>query len=189
MTDATQPRSGDVCSSDHARWLVTPLRRLFTDPQRILRRLVAKGETAVDLGCGPGYFTLPLARLVGENGRVIAVDLQPEMLTILERRAQHSGLTSHIELHQCSADTLGVEKLVDFALAFYVVHEVPDPARFFGEVSAMLKPGGRLLLVEPKGHVSADAFARTEAQAAGAGLRPLARPHVAFSRSVLLTRD
>jgi ubiquinone/menaquinone biosynthesis C-methylase UbiE len=181
---------GGVCPAEHAGWLSTPLRRLVTDPQRILRGLAEPGDTVVDLGCGPGFFTLPLAEMVGEGGSVIAVDLQAEMLDMVLARAARKGLATRIRLHRCAVDSLGLEgERADFALAFWMVHEVPDAARFFADVHAMLKDGARLLLVEPRGHVGKQAFARTLELAAAAELALQARPHVAFSRAALLVRS
>ena len=154
MSDASPPHV-HVCPASQAGWLSTPLRRLFNDPARILAGLAEPGQTVADLGCGPGFFTLPLARMVGEQGRVIAVDLQQAMLDRLERRAERAGLAGRIELRPCTAGALGLTGQVDAALAFYMLHEVPDQDRFLNEVAALLKPGGRFLLVEPRGHVSA----------------------------------
>jgi ubiquinone/menaquinone biosynthesis C-methylase UbiE len=185
----------DVCSADHAGWLTTPVRRLITSPTRLLRGLVEPGDTAVDLGCGPGFFTLPLAEMVGDGGSVIAVDLQAAMLERVRVRAEHEGLAARIRLHQCPPDSLGLEGVgdddgvrADFALAFWMVHEVPSAERFLKEVHDVLKVGGRLLLAEPRGHVGREAFAHTVDLAVWGGMTPLARPRVAFSRAVLLER-
>jgi ubiquinone/menaquinone biosynthesis C-methylase UbiE len=190
----------DVCSAEHAGWLTTPVRRLVTNPQRILGALVASGDIAADLGCGPGFFTLPLAEMVGDDGRVIAVDLQQAMLDRLRDRAVRAGLLERIRLHRCAAeslglagdvadgDTAGLAGHVDFALAFWMVHEVPDASRLLAEVREALRPGGRLLVVEPKGHVGAADWERTLASAAVVGLA-LVRPlRLAFSRAALLER-
>ena len=182
-TSAEQGRR--VCPADHAGWLSTPLRRLVHSPRRILDNLLHPGDTVIDLGCGPGFFTLPMARMVGPEGRIIAVDLQPEMLRRLQSRAQRRSLIDRIVLAQCTADTMGGVGPADFALAFYVVHEVPDLERLLAEVRSSLKDGGRLLLVEPKGHVSAAEFSSTVDIAHGAGLRSLSGPSVAFSRAAL----
>jgi ubiquinone/menaquinone biosynthesis C-methylase UbiE len=179
----------NVCPAERAGWLVTPVRRLITSPMRILRGLVQPGDTAVDLGCGPGFFTLPLAEMVGDRGSVIAVDLQAAMLEKVRVRAEHEGLAARIRLHQCPADSLGLaDERVDFALAFWMVHEVPSAERFLNEVHGLLRDGGRLLLVEPRGHVSEEAFAHTVDLAIWDGMKPLARPRVAFSRAALLER-
>ncbi len=182
------PGGGDVCSAEHAGWLATPLRRLLHDPRRILAGLIAPGDTAVDFGCGPGFFTLPMAEMVGPDGLVVAVDLQAAMLERLRRRAERAGLAARIRLQQCSAEAVGELPPGDFALAFFMVHEVPDVSRFLGEVASALRVGGRFLLVEPRGHVSASDFAATVASAVASGLRPLATPRVRGARTTLFAR-
>jgi len=161
-----------VCPFWIGYFLINPLRKLVESPEKLLSAFVQEGMTVLEPGCGMGYFTLPLARLVGPLGRVVAVDLQPRMLRALERRAVRTGLRDRIELRLAGRENLGLGDLagaVDFAAALYVVHEVPDQAAFFAEVHSTLRPGGRLLVVEPKGHVSAGAFDRTLAAARGAG--------------------
>jgi len=189
MTETPARAREAVCPAESAGWLSTPLRRLITPPGRILGDLVRPGDTAVDLGCGPGFFTLPLAEMVGDEGAVIAVDLQQAMLDKLSRSAERKGLASRIRLHRCAAGTLGLDgERADFALAFWMVHEVPDQWRFFRETHELLRSGARLLLVEPKGHVVKAAFAQTVAAAEAAGFRPGDRPRITFSHSVLLER-
>lgn len=178
-----------VCPARHARWLVTGIRKYLHDPNKVLAGLIERGQTAVDIGCGPGYFTIPMAEMVGESGCVVAVDLQQEMLEILSERAQAAAVENRIRPVRCEADRLGVEAKADFALAFYMVHEAPDPLRLFAEVFDLLKPGGRLLLVEPKFHVSAQAFDKTLAVAREVGLKPIANPRIFGSRSALLLRE
>ena len=177
-----------VCPSESAGWLSTPVRTLFTNPTRILKGLVGRGGIAVDLGCGPGFFTLPLARMVGEAGRVIAVDVQPEMLAKLDARAQKAGLASRIELHHADPNAIGVGGPVDFVLAFWMLHEVPAKAEFLEEAHDLLKEGGRFLLVEPMGHVSKSQYLEVEGLAGQAGLTPVARPRIFLSRATLFKR-
>ena len=179
-----------VCSAEHAGWLSTPVRRLITDPRRVLRGLAGPGDVVMDLGCGPGFFTLPLAEAVGDGGRVIAVDLQAAMLDRVRGHAARRGLLERIRLHQCGAGSLGLSDVapVDFALAFWMVHEVPDKDGFLREVFGIVKPGGRFLLVEPMGHVSKGRFAATVELAKQAGFVPVTEPRVGFSRAVLFGR-
>ncbi|MHB8908400.1 MAG: class I SAM-dependent methyltransferase [Syntrophales bacterium] len=163
-----------------------PLRRLFHDPAPLLEAYVKPGITAVDIGCGMGYFTIALAKLAGPGGTVIAVDLQERMLDALEKRAIRAGVADRIILCRCRKESLEVGGAADFALAFWVAHEVPDKPRFFREIFDLLKPGGRLLLVEPKYHVTLNALERTLAVCRDAGFRVLDAPAISLSRAFLL---
>jgi len=166
-----------------------PLRRLIHDPERILNPYVKTGMTAVDIGCGMGHFTLGLAKLVGPGGKVIAVDLQGEMLTALGRRARKAGLSDRIVLRHCQPDRLGVEELTDFVLAFWMAHEVRNKPRFFDDILSLLKTDGHLLLVEPKFHVTRNGFGRTVEVCRAAGFRLLGEPAVALSRAGLMGKE
>lgn len=165
-----------------------PLRRLIQDPGRILDGLISQGQTALDIGCGAGYFTLQLARLVGPGGTVIAADLQPQMLATTRRRAERAGLLPRIRLHQALPDRLGITGPVDFALAFWMVHEVRHREDFLREVAGLLRPEGRLLIAEPKLHVTASDFQWTVETACRAGLVRYAEPQIGFSRAALFQR-
>jgi ubiquinone/menaquinone biosynthesis C-methylase UbiE len=150
-----------VCPFWMGYLLLNPLRKLLENPDKLLGPFVCPGMTVLEPGCAMGFFTLPLARMVGPSGRVIAVDIQAGMLAVLARRAGKAGLSERIEIRPASAEGLGVGDLnhsVDFAAALHVVHEIPNPGTFFDQVRQVLKPGGRLLVVEPKGHVSAKEF-------------------------------
>jgi ubiquinone/menaquinone biosynthesis C-methylase UbiE len=162
-------------------------RRLFHNPQKILGPYVSPGLTVLDLGPGIGYFTIPLARMVGEKGKVIAADIQPVMFKTLSRRAERRGVSARIVLRLSRPDALEVAESVDFVLIFWMLHEVPDQGRLFRELGAILKPGGRMLVVEPRRHVKAEAFEKSLKIAAEAGFAVAAKPRVAFSRAALLT--
>ena len=169
--------------------LASPIRKLVQDPAAILAPFVREGMTVLEPGPGMGFFTLEAARLVGPRGRVVAVDLQPRMLAALGRRAARAGLAQRIETREARQDTLGVEDLagrVDVALALLVVHELPDAGRFFAEVRATLAPGGRIVVVEPAGHVKPAAFEEEMAAAARAGLRRAPGPRVWRSATAVL---
>lgn len=164
------------------------LRRLIHKPEVILAGLVLPGQTVLDIGCGMGFFSLAMARMVGEKGRVICVDLQKKMLDALERRAERAGLRSRMRLCQCRADQIGISEQGDFALSFWMVHEVPDKKAFFAEVLSLLKPGARYLLVEPRIHVAAPALGQTVEAACACGMKPCAELRVRLSRSVLFEK-
>jgi ubiquinone/menaquinone biosynthesis C-methylase UbiE len=171
--------------------LAAPLRRLWQDPHIILSPYVRDGMTILEPGPGMGFFTLELARLVGARGRVIALDVQEKMLRSLERRARKAGLEDRIILRQANGASMGINDLagqVDFALAFAVIHELPDPALFFREATSALKPGGKLLLAEPMGHVNTEAWARTLQFAYDAGLNEETALVISRSHAVLLSK-
>ena len=165
-----------------------PLRRMLHDPEKIFKGLVGPGQTAIDIGCGMGYFTLGLARMVGPEGRVIAVDIQEQMLRRVKKRAERGGLSSRIRLHQCGPDSLGLSDQADFILAFWMAHEVKDRPGFLREVRDLMKPGARFLVAEPLIHVSAADLQKTVDLALEAGLELIARPVIGWSRAALFGR-
>lgn len=174
-------------------WLLptfdNPLRRWIHPPERILTEFVRPGDTVLEPGCGQGYFTMALARLAGPTGQIVAVDLQERMLAGLRRRAARHGLSERIKPTLCGPDRMGVAGPVDFALGFWMVHEVDDRKGFLGEVRDALRPGGRFLVVEPRVHVSRSNFERTLAIARelGFGIEP--GPDVRLSRSAVLVKS
>jgi 2-polyprenyl-3-methyl-5-hydroxy-6-metoxy-1,4-benzoquinol methylase len=165
-----------------------PLRGLVHDPSAILGDLVRPGDRVIDLGCGLGFFTLALARLVGAGGTVVAVDLQEEMLRRTRRRAERCGLAERVAFRQCAPDRIGVEGVADFVLALWMVHEVSQPDSFLAEIWSLLRPSGHLLVAEPKGHVPESFFARTVERARKAGFLTGPGPAVRFSRVVLCSK-
>jgi ubiquinone/menaquinone biosynthesis C-methylase UbiE len=180
-----------VCPWWLGYFLACPLRRLLQNPGKILAPYVRDGMTVLEPGPGMGFFTLELARRVGESGRVAAVDIQPKMLAVLERRAAKAGLQSRVQTRLAAADGMALRDFagkVDFVLAFAMVHELPDAGRFFREVAAALKPGGTVLLAEPCGHVNAQKFDEELALAAAAGLNSAGRPILGRSRAAVLVK-
>jgi ubiquinone/menaquinone biosynthesis C-methylase UbiE len=180
--------SAHVCPWWLGYFLASPLRSLILDPALLLEPHVRPGMTVLEPGPGMGFFTLELARQVGLNGHVIAVDIEPRMLRGLQRRAAKGRLLNRIELRQALPESLGVEDLagtVDFVLAFAVVHELSAPGGFFLEATRALKSGGRLLLVEPSGHVQPAQFEEELQLATAAGLGLVERPCVRRSHAGL----
>jgi ubiquinone/menaquinone biosynthesis C-methylase UbiE len=163
-----------------------PLRRWLHDPQRIVGPYVKPGMTLLDVGCGTGWFSIPMARMVGDRGKVIAVDLQQQMLDMLRRRAEKAGVAARIDLRKCEQNRLGIDDKVDFALTFAMLHEVPDPRRLLSEIHACLAPAGKLLLAEPPIHVTRRAFTGEVAAAEDAGFQVVYRPKLRWSHATLL---
>ncbi len=189
LTISESPRKHHVCPWWMGYLLLNPLRRLGEDPQTVLAPLVKPGMTAIDIGCAMGYFSLPLARLVGDSGRVVCVDVQERMLATLSRRAQRQGLDGIIETRTCTQDSLGLASLggsADLVLAVYVVHETTYPRRFLTQCYEALRPGGTMLLLEPSGHVSKEDFEITRQQAIDASFIVQSSEDLRRSRSLVL---
>jgi 2-polyprenyl-3-methyl-5-hydroxy-6-metoxy-1,4-benzoquinol methylase len=165
------------------------LRKLLHNSEKILRPYVAEGNTVLDIGPGMGYFSIPLARMVGEKGKVIAADVQPEMLKALQKRAKKSGVEQQIMTHLCKTDSLGLNTHVDFILAFWMVHEVPNHLVFFEEIKSLLKLSGKFLLSEPILHVNQVMYEKTVKTAESVGLVLKEKPKISLSRSALFTTN
>jgi ubiquinone/menaquinone biosynthesis C-methylase UbiE len=145
----------------------------------------------LDIGCAMGFFSLPIARMVGTNGKVICVDVQEKMIHSLKKRAEKAGLSDIIQIRICTHNSLCLEDVtgeINFALAAAVVHEVPDGSVFFAEVYQTMKKHGRLLVVEPGGRVSEEDFEKTVSVARKIGFKVMNRPQIKRSRAVLLEK-
>ncbi len=175
-----------VCPVERAGHLDSGFRKWFQNPRKILRPYIQEGMTVLDFGCGPGFFSIDMAQMVGKSGRVIASDLQEGMLDKLRDKINGTELEKRIYLHKCQKARIGWSEKIDFALAFYVMHEVPNQEDFFRELASMLKPNGQILVVEPPFHVSKSAFNETVKKASAAGFTPEAGPKVIFSKTVIL---
>lgn len=166
-----------------------PLRRFLHDPDAILKPYLRQGMTAIDLGCGMGYFSRAMAQIVGDAGTVIAVDLQKEMLDITRMRAERDGVARRIRFLLVKDNDIGFTDQVDFALAFWMVHEVSDTRKFFSQIYTILKPTGTFLIAEPKMHVTRARFEEILSCALDTGFIISATPSVRLSRSVVLSKS
>ncbi|UCH11120.1 MAG: class I SAM-dependent methyltransferase [Fidelibacterota bacterium] len=179
-------RDEHVCPWWFAYSFDNPIRRLVHPAGKIVRDYVGTEMTVIDIGCGMGYFALEMARRVGPEGRVIAVDLQEKMLVRVGKRAERAGLADRIILHPCGPDQLGVDQEVDFVLTFWMVHEVPDRDSFLDQVHRILKRGGSWLVVEPKVHTPQARFQALLASAGERGYEVLDRPKIRLSYAGVL---
>jgi ubiquinone/menaquinone biosynthesis C-methylase UbiE len=183
-----QDRTKRVCPVKRAGSLDNGIRRWLQDPQKILGPHIKEGMTVLDLGCGPGFFSIAIAQMVGKSGRVIAADLQEGMLQKIRVKIQGTELEERITLHKCEENRIGLSGDVDFILAFYMVHEIPNQEEFFKEIKSLLKPNGHVFIVEPPFHVSTMAFEETIGKAQGAGFTTVERPKVRLSKTVILKK-
>ncbi|MEQ8764203.1 MAG: class I SAM-dependent methyltransferase [Planctomycetota bacterium] len=133
-----------------APWLTRESREREEDCQTLLRELRVKpGQRVCDLGCGNGFYTLQLAERVGEKGKVLAVDIQPEMLELLKKRAEEEDLTERIQpILGTVADPKLPDDSVDLVLFIDVYHELAYPEQILAKIRSALKPGGLLVLAE-----------------------------------------
>ncbi len=177
-----------VCPWRTAYLFDNPIRRLIHDPAKILGSYIKPGMTVVDVGCGMGFFSLGMARLVGPKGRVISLDIQPQMLNVLKGRARRRRLLDRIETRLIEPDGLGIDETVDFILAFWMVHEVPDQEIFFQDVSNALNVGSHLYVCEPKPHVTEDELESSVGIAEGKGFKVIERPPIRMGTAVVLEK-
>ncbi len=183
--------SQNVCPVWVGYLLLNPLRKLIQRPEKILSPYVTEGMTILDIGSAMGYFSIPMAQMTGENGTVVCVDIQKKMLEKLSARARKFRVEAIIETVVSDEKSLNIDgynSQVDFAMAFYVAHEVPDRERFFTELFYSLKPGGKLLFSEPAGHVSENDFNESVEYAKWCGFKITGRPDIKKSRTVLLKK-
>ncbi len=180
-------KQGDICPHQMAILFDNWLRRLIQSPKKIVGDYIKEGDTVIDVGCGPGYFSIDMAKMVGESGKVIAVDIQAPMLEQARKQAGKHQVLDRMEFHQCQSGSIGLEAKADFILAFYMIHETPNPKGFLAEMREMLNAGGKLLVVEPKMHVSPELYAKMLKEADEVGLKVVELPSGKGGRSVLFT--
>jgi ubiquinone/menaquinone biosynthesis C-methylase UbiE len=164
------------------------LRLLVHNPSRLFGKYVRPGMTVVDLGCGLGFNTMGMAELVGEKGRVVALDIQQKMLDGVMRRAKKMGLEKRIKPHLAGENDLDLQVEARFILAFYMIHEVPDLDRLMAQATDNLSVDGRFMMVEPPFHVSKKEFDKSIAQIETSGLVLEESYKILFGRTAVLRR-
>ena len=172
-------------------FLVCPMRRWLQKPEALLAPYLREGMTVLEPGPGMGFFTLPMSRMAGPAGKIVAVDIQAKMLEYLRRRAMKASTLDRIDMRLAQPDSLGIGDLndrVDFVLAFFMVHEMPSPAEFFREAAAAMKAGTFMLFAEPAGHVKPEKFQAELQVARDAGLEVTARPAISRSMAAVLRK-
>jgi ubiquinone/menaquinone biosynthesis C-methylase UbiE len=176
-----------VCPVENAGGLDNSVRRLLQNPYKILKPFIHKGMTVLDLGCGPGFFSIEIAKMLEDSGKVIAADLQDGMLDKVISKIKGTELEQRIIIHKCGKQEIGLNEKVDFILAFYMVHEVPNQERLFEELKSLLDTNGKIYIIEPKFHVSKKQFEDMMGKIKELGFEILDRPKVFFSRTALIT--
>lgn len=135
-----------------ADWLTRESREREEECSTLLEVLkLQPGQVVCDLGCGNGFYTLPMAELVGPKGKVLAVDIQQEMLHLLAERAKGEQLANVETILGSPVDPRLPEGQLDLVLLVDVYHEFSHPEQMLAAIRKSLKPKGRLVLVEFRG--------------------------------------
>ncbi len=135
----------------HMERLLSPERRRWHDPEAVLDTLgLHDGMDVADIGSGPGFFTLPLARRVAPGGKVYAVDVEPQMLEHLQKRAEEEGIQNVEALLTEDGSIPLADDQIDAALMVNVLHESDAPSTLLSEVHRALRMGGTFAIVEWK---------------------------------------
>ncbi|MBN2135726.1 MAG: class I SAM-dependent methyltransferase [Acidobacteria bacterium] len=177
-----------VCTVAHLKYVDNLFRRLIHNPRKLFDQYVKQGMRVMDLGCGGGFVTIAFANMVGEKGKVVAADLQQEMLNITRDRVEKNGLSPRVTYHKCNADSINLKDSLDFILAFFMVHEAPSIENLLKEIFTLLKPGGVFYASEPSFHVTPRDFKDMQDIAEKIGFSVLEYPKVRLARSVVFKK-
>ena len=180
-----QTNSQNICPVEKAGMLDSFIRRIIHNPQKILASHFNGDITVVDLGCGPGFFTVEIAKRLGASGKVIAVDVQQGMLDKLKNKIRNNPFEQKIILHKAGFDSLNLNEKADIILAFYVIHEI-NRADLFRELKSILKSNGKLFIVEPRFHISRQVYEEMIEELISEGFEVVEQPKISFSRAVVL---
>jgi len=177
-----------ICPTWGAGGLDNSFRRLFHNPQKILKPFIKKGMTVLDIGCGPGFFSTEIAKMLNGSGKVIAADVQKGMLDKVRKKIIGTTLEQTIELHKSNFESIGITEQVDFVLVFWMFHEVRKQQKFVEELSSILKPNGLIFIVEPKIHVSKKEFNTMVDLIKEYRFTIVETPKVFFSKTIVLSK-
>ncbi len=189
MSEAERPpREAHRFPAERRHVLKDEERRRWLPPEPILAAArIASGETVIDVGAGTGFWTAPLAELVGPSGRIVATDVEPVMVDELRALIQHQG-TRHVEIIQSAELSIPLpDGIADAAVLGFVLHEPSDPPAFLHEITRLLKPAGRVLVVDwhkrstgqgpPLEHRLSEEEAREMLKSAGYSLQSVDAPN------------
>ncbi len=171
---------------EKASALESRFRLLLQNPRKILKKHIRTGMTVLDLGCGTGFFTLEIANLVGNKGKVFACDVQNGMLEILQCKLKNSKLQQQLKIFNNQENSLGLNEKVDFVFAFYSFHEMKYIDNIICELTKIVKPETRLFISEQKFHVSKISFDTIIQKMETNGYEICERPLIFLSRTVIM---
>ncbi len=175
-----------IHSVERAKALESSFRYRFQNPEKLLRNYIRPGMTVLDLGCGPGFFTTEIARLLNKSGKVIGADIQNGMLEMLRQKINGTEFEHIVQIHKCKAERLDINEKIDFILAFYAFHEMSCLDNIINEIKLLLKPGGEVFIAEQKFHVSKSTFIEIINKMEEKGFVMVKQPSVFLSRAVVM---
>ena len=178
-----------LCPAWGAIGLDNLFRKWTQNPQKILKPYIKAGMTVLDVGCGPGFFSVEIAKMLHGAGKVIAADVQEAMLDKIRKKIEGTDFEQTVHLHKSDFESIGIVEKVDFVLAFWMVHEVRNQKRFLNELTDMLSHNGMIFIVEPKLHVSKTKFDAVVELIKESGFSIAGRPNVFFSRAIVLEKQ
>jgi ubiquinone/menaquinone biosynthesis C-methylase UbiE len=171
---------------EKARFLESRFRLLVQNPRKILKKHIRPNMTVLDLGCGTGYFTLEIARLLNKRGKVIATDVQKGMLEILKQKLINCDLQLQIQIHNNAENNLNIAEKVDFIFAFYSFHEMKYIDNIISEFAKIVKSDTKILISEQRFHVSKYMFNSIIQKMTNSGFEICDRPRIFLSRTVIM---
>ena len=177
-----------TCPAWGAVGLDNSIRKWMHHPQKILKPYIKEGMTVLDVGCGPGFFSIEIAKMLNGSGKVIAADVQEAMLDKVRKKIKGTNLEQTVYLHKSDFESIGVAEKVDFVLAFWMLHEVRNQKKFLDELTSILNPNGLLFIIEPKIHVSKTQFDTAVDLIKKNGFTIVESPKVFFSRAIVFTK-
>lgn len=149
VTEYMGRKIAPTMSYAHAAWLTRQERNREEDPAKLMKALnIKEGMTVCDLGCGNGFYTLKMAKEVGKSGKVLAVDIQQEMLDMLQKRVDKAELKNVQPILGTVADPKLPDNAVDLILLVDVYHEIDHPTEMLAAMRKSLTKHGRIVLVE-----------------------------------------
>lgn len=164
-----------------------PARGLLQNPFRILQNYVKKNDTILDIGPGMGYFTFPMSQMAGENGKVVALDIQEGMLKRLGKKVLNKGI-ENIKIHLYDGVKFNLNEKFDFVLLFWMFHEVKNKPEFINEIRSLMKDSAQMFIAEPKIHVDKKRFDASVNLLISEGFEIIEEPRVSLSRAVVLRK-
>ena len=123
-----------ICPSWLSFSLVNGVRKIIHNPKKMFKEYIIPGSSVADIGCGPGYFSIPMSSMVGSKGKIISVDIQAKMIEKLKKRIKKLNLEGRFNTILCKESSIGIKEKVDFVLTFWMVHEVKNVGLFFQQI-------------------------------------------------------